>query len=79
MYPRGIEELQINLQKEFNWINQELNIVITPIAKPYGNPNILVEFIALQLKNRVSVGKAMKKAIELTTKNQIQKEFEYKL
>nr|UKO32894.1 ribosomal protein S3 [Clematoclethra scandens subsp. actinidioides] len=66
--PRGIEELQINLQKEFNCINRKLNIAITPIAKPYGNPNILAEFIAVQLKNRVSVAKAMKKAIELTTK-----------
>lgn len=66
--PRGIEELQINLQKEFNCINRKLNIAITPIAKPYGNPNILAEFIAVQLKNRVSVSKAMKKAIELTTK-----------
>ncbi|CAL5362978.1 unnamed protein product [Camellia sinensis] len=35
-------------------------------AKPYGNPNILAEFIAGQLKNRVSFRKAMKKAIELT-------------
>nr|YP_010583986.1 ribosomal protein S3 [Clematoclethra scandens]AON77325.1 ribosomal protein S3 [Clematoclethra scandens subsp. hemsleyi]UZT28266.1 ribosomal protein S3 [Clematoclethra scandens] len=66
--PRGIEELQINLQKEFNCINRKLNIAITPIAKPYGNPNILAEFIAVQLKNRVPVAKAMKKAIELTTK-----------
>jgi small subunit ribosomal protein S3 len=66
--PRGIEELQTNLQKELNCvnINQKLNIAITRIAKPYGNPNILAEFIAGQLKNRVSFRKAMKKAIELT-------------
>ena len=36
--PRGIEELQLNLQKEFNCINRKLNITITPIVKPYGNP-----------------------------------------
>nr|YP_009298481.1 ribosomal protein S3 [Actinidia tetramera]AON77222.1 ribosomal protein S3 [Actinidia tetramera] len=66
--PQGIEKLQINLQKEFNCINRKLNIAITPIAKPYGNPNILAEFIAVQLKNRVAVAKAMQKAIELTTK-----------
>nr|YP_010274988.1 ribosomal protein S3 [Nonea vesicaria]YP_010275018.1 ribosomal protein S3 [Nonea vesicaria]UJV31770.1 ribosomal protein S3 [Nonea vesicaria]UJV31800.1 ribosomal protein S3 [Nonea vesicaria] len=66
--PRGIEELQTNLQKELNCvnINRKLNIAITRIAKPYGNPNILAEFIAGQLKNRVSFRKAMKKAIELT-------------
>nr|QGQ49262.1 ribosomal protein S3 [Habenaria ciliolaris] len=60
---RGIEELQINVQKEFN---QRLNIAITRIEKPYRQPNILAEYIALQLKNRVSFRKAIKKAIELT-------------
>nr|QPZ50830.1 ribosomal protein S3 [Primula merrilliana]USG57481.1 ribosomal protein S3 [Primula wannanensis] len=64
--PQGIEELQTNLQKEFNCVNRKLNIIITRIAKPYGNPNILAEFIAGQVKNRVSCRKAMKKAIELT-------------
>lgn len=64
--PRGIEELQSNAQKEFNSVNQKLNIAITRVEKPYGQPNILAEFIAEQLKNRVSFRKAMKKAIELT-------------
>nr|AWI70507.1 ribosomal protein S3 [Leuconotis anceps] len=64
--PRGVEELRMTLQKEFNWMNRKLNIAIKRIAKPYGNPNILAEFIAGQLKNRVSFRKAMKKAIELT-------------
>nr|UDA68894.1 ribosomal protein S3 [Ixora x williamsii] len=64
--PRGIEELQTTLQKEFYSVNRKLNIAITKIAKPYGNPNILAEYIAGQLKNRVSFRKAMKKAIELT-------------
>nr|YP_009860290.1 ribosomal protein S3 [Osyris wightiana]QKV09630.1 ribosomal protein S3 [Osyris wightiana] len=64
--PRGIEELQKNVQKELNFVNRNLNIGITRIAKPYGHPNILAEFIAEQLTNRVSFRKAMKKAIELT-------------
>nr|YP_009872475.1 ribosomal protein S3 [Paederia scandens]YP_010339980.1 ribosomal protein S3 [Paederia foetida]ATL61479.1 ribosomal protein S3 [Paederia foetida]QKT21771.1 ribosomal protein S3 [Paederia scandens]UOA66285.1 ribosomal protein S3 [Paederia foetida] len=64
--PQGINELQMTLQKEFNYVNRKLNIAITKIAKPYGNPNILAEYIAGQLKNRVSFRKAMKKAIELT-------------
>nr|YP_009826728.1 ribosomal protein S3 [Bulbophyllum mentosum]QIQ47990.1 ribosomal protein S3 [Bulbophyllum mentosum] len=63
---RGVEELQMNVQKEFNSVNRRLNIAITRIEKPYGQPNILAEYIALQLKNRVSFRKAMKKAIELT-------------
>nr|QZF76594.1 ribosomal protein S3 [Thunbergia erecta] len=64
--PRGIEELRMDLQKEFHYVNRKLNIAIRRIAKPYGNPNILAEFIAGQLKNRVSFRKALKKAIELT-------------
>nr|YP_010528428.1 ribosomal protein S3 [Paraquilegia microphylla]UXW65243.1 ribosomal protein S3 [Paraquilegia microphylla] len=64
--PRGIEELQSTVQKEFNSASRKLNITITRVAKPYGQPNILAEFIAGQLKNRVSFRKAMKKAIELT-------------
>nr|YP_010384079.1 ribosomal protein S3 [Atalantia buxifolia]AZN62017.1 ribosomal protein S3 [Atalantia kwangtungensis]UEQ18212.1 ribosomal protein S3 [Atalantia buxifolia] len=64
--PRRIEELQMNVQKELNCVNQKINIAITRIANPYGHPNILAEFIAGQLKNRVSFRKAMKKAIELT-------------
>nr|YP_010177415.1 ribosomal protein S3 [Plukenetia volubilis]ATI24790.1 ribosomal protein S3 [Plukenetia volubilis]QSQ87240.1 ribosomal protein S3 [Plukenetia volubilis] len=64
--PKRIEELQINVQKELNCVNRKLNIAITRIANPYGHPNILAEFLAGQLKNRVSFRKAMKKAIELT-------------
>nr|YP_010760113.1 ribosomal protein S3 [Cuscuta indecora]WEY30014.1 ribosomal protein S3 [Cuscuta indecora] len=62
---QGLEELKINLKKELNCGNRKLNIAITRIEKPYGNPNILAEFIAGQLTNRVSVRQAMKKAIEL--------------
>ncbi|KAF4348557.1 hypothetical protein F8388_000236 [Cannabis sativa] len=61
-----MEELQMNVKKELHSMNRKLNIAITRIANPYGHPNILAEFIAGQLKNRVSFRKAMKKAIELT-------------
>nr|YP_010142108.1 ribosomal protein S3 [Muntingia calabura]QQK92353.1 ribosomal protein S3 [Muntingia calabura] len=61
-----IEELQMNVQKKLNCVNRKLNIAIKRIPNPYGHPNILAEFIAGQLKNRVSFRKAMKKAIELT-------------
>nr|YP_010030811.1 ribosomal protein S3 [Gentiana rigescens]YP_010030896.1 ribosomal protein S3 [Gentiana scabra]YP_010704653.1 ribosomal protein S3 [Gentiana cephalantha]QOV01687.1 ribosomal protein S3 [Gentiana rigescens]QOV01772.1 ribosomal protein S3 [Gentiana scabra]QXI84078.1 ribosomal protein S3 [Gentiana cephalantha]UGO88340.1 ribosomal protein S3 [Gentiana rigescens]UPH74637.1 ribosomal protein S3 [Gentiana cephalantha] len=63
---RGVEELQTTLEKELNCMNRKLNVVIKKISKPYGNPTILAEFLAEQLKNRVSFRKAMKKAIELT-------------
>ena len=62
---RRIEELQRKLQKELNCMNRKLNIAITRIANPYGHPTILAEFLAAQLKSRVSCRKAMKKAIEL--------------
>nr|WRI63724.1 ribosomal protein S3 [Amaranthus hybridus] len=64
--PKGVEDLKLNVQKELNCVNRKLNIAITRIAKPYGDPTILAEFIAGQLKSRVSFRKAMKKAIELT-------------
>nr|YP_010513007.1 ribosomal protein S3 [Acosmium lentiscifolium]UXL84578.1 ribosomal protein S3 [Acosmium lentiscifolium] len=64
--PGRIEELQMNVQKKLNCVNRKLNIAITRIANPYRHPNILAEFIAGQLRNRVSFRKAMKKAIELT-------------
>nr|YP_010759728.1 ribosomal protein S3 [Saxifraga viridiflora]WEY05185.1 ribosomal protein S3 [Saxifraga viridiflora] len=64
--PQRLEDLQMNVNKELNYVNLKLNIAITRIAKPYGHPNILAEFLAGQLKNRVSFRKAMKKAIELT-------------
>nr|QWY86811.1 ribosomal protein S3 [Bobgunnia fistuloides]QWY86894.1 ribosomal protein S3 [Bobgunnia madagascariensis] len=64
--PRRIEELQMNVQKKLNCVNRKLNISITRIANAYRDPTILAEFIAGQLKNRVSFRKAMKKAIELT-------------
>nr|YP_010892122.1 ribosomal protein S3 [Ludwigia adscendens]WJO89818.1 ribosomal protein S3 [Ludwigia adscendens]WMY92957.1 ribosomal protein S3 [Ludwigia adscendens] len=63
---RRIEELEMNVQKELNCVNRKLNIAITRITNPYQHPNILAEFIAEQLKNRVSFRKAIKKAIELT-------------
>nr|CUR08199.1 rps3 [Acacia xanthina] len=63
---RRIEELQMNVQKKLNCMGGKLNIAITRIANPYGHPNILAEFIGVQLKNRVPFSKVMKKAIELT-------------
>nr|YP_009765029.1 ribosomal protein S3 [Inga edulis]QGA86495.1 ribosomal protein S3 [Inga spectabilis]QIS95306.1 ribosomal protein S3 [Inga edulis] len=65
---RRIEELQMNVQKKLNCMNGKLNIAIRRIANPYGHPNILAEFIAGQLKNRVPFKRVMKKAIELTKK-----------
>lgn len=67
----AIEELEKDLQKEIHSVNQRLNISIEKVKEPYRQPNILAEYIAFQLKNRVSFRKAMKKAIELTKKADI--------
>nr|AMC32620.1 ribosomal protein S3 [Vicia americana var. minor] len=63
--PKIIEELHTNVQKKINCVNRQLKIVITPIPNVYRDPNILAEFIARQLKNRIPFRQAMKKAIEL--------------
>nr|YP_010566587.1 ribosomal protein S3 [Medicago heyniana]UZC32045.1 ribosomal protein S3 [Medicago heyniana] len=63
--PRRIEELQTNVQKKLNCVTRKINITITRIPNAYSDPNILAEFIAEQLKNRISFRKAIKKAIEL--------------
>nr|YP_010042443.1 ribosomal protein S3 [Sphaerophysa salsula]QPB69673.1 ribosomal protein S3 [Sphaerophysa salsula] len=63
--PRRMEELQITVQKKLNCVNRKLNIAITRIPNAYRDPNILAEFIAGQLKNRIPFRKAIKKAIEL--------------
>uniref|UniRef100_UPI0030FE459E ribosomal protein S3 n=1 Tax=Dactylicapnos grandifoliolata TaxID=1549782 RepID=UPI0030FE459E len=64
--PQRIKELQTNVAKGFHSVNQKLNLAITIITKPYGQPTILAEYIANQLKERVAFRRAMKKAIELT-------------
>jgi small subunit ribosomal protein S3 len=62
---KRIKEFQLNVKQELNYGNRKPNITIIQIAKPFGHPNILAEFIARQLKDRVGFRKSMKKAIEL--------------
>nr|YP_009642727.1 ribosomal protein S3 [Medicago biflora]QCO74210.1 ribosomal protein S3 [Medicago biflora] len=63
--PRRIEELHTNVKKKVNCVNRKIKISIIRIPNAYTDPNILAEFIAGQLKNRISFRKAIKKAIEL--------------
>nr|YP_009701089.1 ribosomal protein S3 [Parasitaxus usta]QEQ14294.1 ribosomal protein S3 [Parasitaxus usta] len=46
-------------------VHRKLFIFLEEIAKPYREPNILAEYIALQIKNRVPFRKTIQKAIEL--------------
>nr|YP_010475057.1 ribosomal protein S3 [Corydalis caudata]UVH69344.1 ribosomal protein S3 [Corydalis caudata] len=62
--PQRIKELKTNVEKGFHSVNHKLNMAITIITKPYGQPTIVAEYIAKQLKERVSFRKVMKTAIE---------------
>uniref|UniRef100_B7T3N3 Small ribosomal subunit protein uS3c n=4 Tax=Geranium TaxID=4028 RepID=B7T3N3_9ROSI len=66
--PSKIKELKLDVKKVLHCGNRELTISIREIVNPYSDPNILAEFLADQLKNRVSFRKAMKKTIELAEK-----------
>nr|YP_011033866.1 ribosomal protein S3 [Gueldenstaedtia verna]WRI15667.1 ribosomal protein S3 [Gueldenstaedtia verna] len=63
--PPRIEELKTNVEKKVNCVNRELKIGMKRILYAYRDPNLLAEFIAEQLKNRIPFRKAMKKALEL--------------
>nr|YP_010128150.1 ribosomal protein S3 [Viscum articulatum]QPP20695.1 ribosomal protein S3 [Viscum articulatum] len=76
---RGIDDFEITVKKELIYVNRKVNIAITRIDKPYGDPNIIAEFIADQLRNRVSFRKAMKKAIELTEQADTNKGIQIKI
>nr|YP_009136213.1 ribosomal protein S3 [Orthotrichum obtusifolium]AKC99454.1 ribosomal protein S3 [Orthotrichum obtusifolium] len=68
---RGIEQLKKDVQSILTPGDQKLRMTLTEITKPYGEPNILAEYIALQLESRVAFRRTMKKAIELAKKTNI--------
>lgn len=63
--PGRIEELYTNVQKKMNCVNRQFKMRIRRIDDAFGDANLLAEFIAKQLKNRISFRKAMKEAIHL--------------
>jgi len=68
---RGIEQLKTDVQNVLNPVNRRLRLTLVEIAKPYEEPNILAEYIALQLESRVAFRRTMRKAIELAKKGNI--------
>lgn len=68
---RGIEQLKIDVQNILTPGDRKLRMILTEITRPYGEPNILAEYIALQLESRVAFRRTMKKAIELAKKTNI--------
>jgi small subunit ribosomal protein S3 len=68
---RGIEQLKTDVQNILNPIDKRLRLTLIEITKPYEEPNILAEYIALQLESRVAFRRTMRKAIELAKKGNI--------
>nr|AND48129.1 ribosomal protein S3 [Flatbergium novo-caledoniae] len=68
---RGIEQLKVDVRNLLNFEDRKLHMTLTEIPKPYGEPNIIAEYIALQLESRVAFRRTMKKAIELAKKTDI--------
>nr|UOU95949.1 ribosomal protein S3 [Gaultheria leucocarpa var. yunnanensis]UOU96040.1 ribosomal protein S3 [Gaultheria leucocarpa var. yunnanensis]UOU96255.1 ribosomal protein S3 [Gaultheria leucocarpa var. yunnanensis]UOU96437.1 ribosomal protein S3 [Gaultheria leucocarpa var. yunnanensis]UOU96586.1 ribosomal protein S3 [Gaultheria leucocarpa var. yunnanensis] len=66
-----IAALRMNLQKEFHCVNRKLEIATTRVEEPYGNPIILAQYLAGQLKQRVPFRKAMTETVEKTKKSKI--------
>nr|YP_009380007.1 ribosomal protein S3 [Chamaecyparis formosensis]YP_010165208.1 ribosomal protein S3 [Chamaecyparis pisifera]QRN72081.1 ribosomal protein S3 [Chamaecyparis pisifera]WBP65723.1 ribosomal protein S3 [Chamaecyparis pisifera]BAX56534.1 ribosomal protein S3 [Chamaecyparis formosensis]BCA77434.1 ribosomal protein S3 [Chamaecyparis formosensis]BCA77517.1 ribosomal protein S3 [Chamaecyparis formosensis] len=60
------------VQSMLNSVNRKLVISIEKVDKPYREPKILAEYIALQLKERVEIRKIMKKAIQLAEKADVE-------
>nr|UDZ61433.1 ribosomal protein S3 [Limnocharis flava] len=62
---QAIPKIQTDIEKKINLVNRKLNITIKKVKEPYRQPNILAEYIAFQLQDRVSFRKAMKRAMQL--------------
>nr|YP_009233191.1 ribosomal protein S3 [Torreya fargesii]YP_009371210.1 ribosomal protein S3 [Torreya grandis]YP_009673536.1 ribosomal protein S3 [Torreya parvifolia]QGU93394.1 ribosomal protein S3 [Torreya nucifera]QGU93476.1 ribosomal protein S3 [Torreya fargesii var. yunnanensis]QGU93559.1 ribosomal protein S3 [Torreya californica]AMB21121.1 ribosomal protein S3 [Torreya fargesii]ARR75331.1 ribosomal protein S3 [Torreya grandis] len=60
------------VQNMLDSVNRKLLISIEKVDKPYREPNILAEYIAIQLKERVEIKKIMNKAIELAEKADVE-------
>nr|AQM39497.1 ribosomal protein S3 [Thujopsis dolabrata] len=60
------------VESMLNSVNRKLVISIEKVDKPYREPKILAEYIALQLKERVEIRKIMKKAIQLAEKADVE-------
>nr|YP_010117285.1 ribosomal protein S3 [Neocheiropteris ovata]QPM99550.1 ribosomal protein S3 [Neocheiropteris ovata] len=61
----GISQMRGYIENILGIETQKLRVVLTSIIQPYGEPKILAEHVASQLKNRVPFRRTMKKAIEL--------------
>lgn len=68
---QGLDKLKTDIQNVSKITNQKLRLILIEIVKPYEEPHILAEYIALQLESRVAFRRTMRKAIELAKKGNI--------
>nr|YP_009425059.1 ribosomal protein S3 [Ampelopteris prolifera]ASU93719.1 ribosomal protein S3 [Ampelopteris prolifera] len=61
----GITQMKGGIENILGIESRKLIVVLNSITQPYGEPKILAEHVASQLKNRVPFRRTMKKAIEL--------------
>nr|UAT96827.1 ribosomal protein S3 [Elaphoglossum marginatum var. marginatum] len=61
----GISQMKGDVEKILGVESRKLRVVLSSVTQPYGEPKILAEHVASQLKNRVPFRRTMKKAIEL--------------
>ncbi len=68
---RAYLKTQLLVRNLFHFGDRKFHMTLTEIPKPYGEPNILAEYIALQLESRVAFRRTMKKTIKLAKKTDI--------
>lgn len=61
----GITQMKSGIENILGIESRKLRVILSSITQPYGEPKILAEHVASQLKNRVPFRRTMKKAIEL--------------
>nr|NP_848098.2 ribosomal protein S3 [Adiantum capillus-veneris]Q85FI4.2 RecName: Full=Small ribosomal subunit protein uS3c; AltName: Full=30S ribosomal protein S3, chloroplastic [Adiantum capillus-veneris]AAP29429.2 ribosomal protein S3 [Adiantum capillus-veneris] len=61
----GISQMKQDLRNLLGLESQNLRVTLTGVIQPYGEPKILAEHVASQLKNRVPFRRTMKKTIEM--------------
>uniref|UniRef100_A0A248RCW6 Small ribosomal subunit protein uS3c n=1 Tax=Diplazium unilobum TaxID=1678212 RepID=A0A248RCW6_9MONI len=61
----GITQMRSGIENILGIESRKLRVILSSIIQPYGEPKILAEHVASQLRNRVPFRRAVKKAIEL--------------
>nr|QKV47124.1 ribosomal protein S3 [Tectaria decurrens] len=61
----GISQMKGDIENISGIESRKLRVILSSVTHPYGEPKILAEHVASQLKNRVPFRRTMKKAIEL--------------